>query len=110
MDKIFRKNLLYDFYGELLTEHQKRIYEDAVYGDYSLSELAEGYGISRQGIHDLLKRCDKILDEYEKKLGLVEKFGTIKSDAARIGELAEKLSGEEAEHINALARHIVDSL
>lgn len=91
MDKIVEKNLLYDFYGELLTDHQKKIYEDAVYGDYSLSELAEEYGISRQGVHDLLKRCDKILEEYEGKLHMVEKFEIIKKDASEIDSLADKL-------------------
>ena len=74
MEKIFERNILYDFYGELLTEHQKKIYEDAVYSDLSLSELSEEYGITRQGIHDLIKRCDKLLIGYEEKLHLVEKF------------------------------------
>ena len=78
MDRIVEKNLLYDFYGEFLTDHQKAIYEEAVYNDLSLSELSEAYNISRQGVHDLLKRCDKILDDYEEKLHLVEKFEKIK--------------------------------
>ena len=46
MDKIFEKGLLYDFYGDLLTSHQQKIYEDAVYGDLSLGEIAEQEGIS----------------------------------------------------------------
>ena len=49
MEKIVEQGLLYDFYGELLTEHQRKIYEDAVYNDLSLSEIAEMQGISRQG-------------------------------------------------------------
>ena len=56
MDEIVKLSLLYDFYGELLTEHQREIYEDAVYQDMSLSEIAEEHGISRQGVHDLIKR------------------------------------------------------
>ena len=56
MEKIVEQGLLYDFYGELLTEHQRKIYEDAVYNDLSLSEIAEMQGISRQGVHDLIKR------------------------------------------------------
>ena len=47
MEKIVEQGLLYDYYGELLTEHQKKIYEDAVYQDLSLSEIAEEAGISR---------------------------------------------------------------
>ena len=60
MEKIVTQGLLYDFYGELLTEHQKRIYEDVVFNDMSLSEIAEEQGISRQGVHDLSKRCDRL--------------------------------------------------
>ena len=71
MEKIGRQVFLYDFYGELLTEHQKRVYEDVVLNDMSLSEIAEELGISRQGVHDLVKRCDKILAGYEEKLHLV---------------------------------------
>ena len=74
MEKIYEQTLLYDFYGEMLTEHQKQVYEDAVYNDMSLSEIAEEYGISRQGVHDLIRRCDRILQEYESKLHLVKKF------------------------------------
>ena len=74
MEKIVQQGLLYDFYGELLTDHQKQIYEDAVFNDLSLSELAQERGISRQGVHDIIKRCDKALDEYEEKLQLVHKF------------------------------------
>lgn len=74
MEKIVEQGLLYDFYGELLTDHQKRIYEDVVFNDLSLSEIAAELGISRQGVHDLVRRCDRILSEYEEKLHLVEKF------------------------------------
>ena len=73
MDKILEQTLLYDFYGELLTDHQKQIYEDVVLNDYSFSEVAEEKGISRQGVHDLIKRCNKILQEYESKLHLVDR-------------------------------------
>ena len=55
MERIVEQNLLYDFYGELLNDHQKKIYEDAIYNDLSLSEIADEYGISRQGVHDLIK-------------------------------------------------------
>ena len=87
MEKIVEQTLLYDFYGELLTEHQRRIYEDVVLNDYSLSEVAEVLGISRQGVHDNVKRCSKILQDYEDKLHLVEKFVSIKEKIHRIREL-----------------------
>ena len=49
MEKIVEQGLLYDFYGELLTDHQKSIYEAAVYEDMSLTEIADEHGISKQG-------------------------------------------------------------
>lgn len=74
MEKIVQQTLLFDFYGELLTEHQQRIYEDVVCNDMSCSEVAAEQGVSRQGVHDLIKRCNRQLEEYEAKLHLVEKF------------------------------------
>ncbi len=84
MEKIVEQGMLYDFYGELLTPHQRRIYEDVVVNDLSLSEIAKEQGISRQGVHDLVRRCDKILEEYERKLGLVEKFHKTRRMAGEI--------------------------
>ena len=104
MEKIVQQGILYDFYGELLTEHQREIYEDAVYNDMSLSELADNYGISRQGVHDLLKRCDKILSEYENKLHLVSRFDKIKSKISRMGET------DDLSQIRELAAEIMEEL
>ena len=88
MNEILEQALLYDFYGELLTSHQKEIYEQFVLEDLSLSEIAEDAGISRQGVHEQVKRCDKILEEYEEKLHLVEKFLKAKELVAQINKLA----------------------
>ena len=88
MEKILEQALLYDFYGELLTEHQKQVYEDVVFGDLSLSEAAEAHGISRQGVHDLVRRCDKALRDYEDKLGLVRKFEKTRNLLKEIHRLA----------------------
>ena len=68
MEKIVEQGLLYDFYGELLTRHQQEIYESVVYENLSLGEIAETQGISRQAVHDIVKRCDKTLLGYEEKL------------------------------------------
>lgn len=89
MEKIFEQALLYDFYGELLTEHQRSIYEDAVYNDMSLGEIAEQEGISRQGVHDLIKRCDRILQAYEAKLHLVDRFERAKAQIKEIERLTD---------------------
>ena len=104
MEKIVEQGLLYDFYGDLLTEHQRAVYEDAVYNDMSLSELADAYEVSRQGIHDLLKRCDKILLGYEDKLHLVEKFTKIK------GLLYDMKETEQLSEIHRIADEILEEL
>ena len=88
MEEKLEQAYLYDFYGELLNEHQRRIYEDFVFNDLSLGEIAKDEGISRQGVHDLVKRCDKILSGYEEKLKLVEKFNQTKKMVEEIKELA----------------------
>ena len=87
MERIVRQGLLYDFYGVLLTEHQRKIYEDVVFQDLSISEIAREVGISRQGVHDLVKRCDKILESYEDRLGLVEKFERTKESVRSIHQM-----------------------
>ncbi|MBQ7795004.1 MAG: YlxM family DNA-binding protein [Lachnospiraceae bacterium] len=110
MEKIVEQGLLYDFYGELLTEHQRHIYEGVVFNDMSLSEIAEEQGISRQGVHDLVKRCNKILAGYEEKLKLVQKFNQTKMMVEEIKELAGayKQSGDKSliDQIEALSEEI----
>ncbi len=94
MEKIVQQTLLFDFYGELLTEHQQKIYEDVVCNDLSYSEVAAARGISRQGVHDLVRRCNKQLDDYEQKLHLVEKFLDIRKDVRLIQEEAQNAVAE----------------
>ena len=89
MEKFVEQSLLYDFYGELLTEHQREIYEAVVFDDLSLSEAARDEGISRQGIHDMVRRCNRALEEYESKLHLVEKFQNIKKEAFALNDFIE---------------------
>lgn len=91
MEKIVEQGLLYDFYGELLTKHQRKIYEDVVYNDLSLAEIAEENGISRQGVHDMVRRCNRTLQGYEDKLHLIERFMQVRINVSRIQELAEDL-------------------
>ena len=89
MEKIVAQILLFDFYGELLTEHQQNVYQDAVLEDMSLSEVADNYGISRQGVHDLLKRCDKSMQDFEDKLHLISKFDIIREKLKEIQRLTD---------------------
>lgn len=99
MDRIVEKTLLYDFYGELLTERQKEIYEEVVMNDMSFSEAAAEYGISRQGIHDMIRRVESTLSEYEDRLHMVSQFEKIRSIA---NEMQKTLS--EAETVSEKAR------
>ncbi len=113
MEKIVAQGLLYDFYGELLTEHQRKIYEAAVYNDLSLSEIAQEQGISRQGVHDLIKRCDNLLEGYESKLHLVERFNRIKGKVQCIDVLTEneQISHEQLRReIKKLSDEILEAL
>jgi len=89
MDKFIERGLLFDFYGDLLTDHQKKIYSMAVFDDLSLAELSEEEGISRQGVHDLIKRCDKILEGYEEKLQLIKRFQEIRSKVNKLDKLID---------------------
>ena len=104
IEKLELRGMLYDFYGELLTPHQKKIYEDAIVNDLSLSEIANEQGISRQGVHDIIKRCDKALAEYEEKLHLVEKFARIKHMISQINLLTDDV------RIRQLSNEIIDEL
>lgn len=90
MEKIVEQGLLYDFYGELLTKHQRHIYENIVYDNLSLGEIAQEEGISRQAVHDIVKRCDKSLQTYEDKLQLIAKFERIKAKISTISRLSEQ--------------------
>lgn len=90
MESIVKQSLLYDFYGELLTEHQRLVYEDVVFNDMSLTEIAQEQGISRQGVHDLIKRCDRILSGYEDKLHLISKFHQTKTMVEEIQSLTRQ--------------------
>ena len=95
MERIVEQGLLYDFYGELLTEHQKQIYEGIVCDNLSLGEIAKEEGISRQAVHDIVKRCDKALQGYEEKLRLVAKFEIIKDKVSRINLLSVQYESGE---------------
>ena len=76
MENKLEQGRLYDFYGELLTPHQRRIYESAVYEDLSLAEIAESEGISR-------------LKQYEEKLHMIERFDRITGMTKKLADAAQ---------------------
>lgn len=112
MNKILEQALLYDFYGELLTTHQKEVYEQFILDDLSLSEIAESAGISRQGVHDLIRRCQRALEGYEDKLHLVERFLSVKEKVSEIGEILDEWEREKKnpEEIVERIRRISDTI
>lgn len=88
IDERLALSMLYDFYGALLKENQRRMFEASILEDFNFSEIALDEGITRQGVHDTVKRAVKQLKEYEEKLGLVAKFEEQKK---LIKELRDKL-------------------
>ncbi len=111
MEEILKQTLLYDFYGELLIGHQKRVYEDVVLNDYSFSEVAEDLGISRQGVHDMIRRCNRLLADYEEKLHLVEKFVHLRDQVGQIQKIAGEQTGNPAmKKIEKIAAAVLEEL
>ncbi len=104
METIFERTLLFDFYGELLTKRQQEIYENVVMNDMSLSEAAEEYGISRQGIHDTIRRCEKSMQEYEEKLHAVSQFEKIRRTLSSLQSFVEQEENGIPEEARAVIR------
>ncbi|MCQ2512078.1 MAG: DNA-binding protein [Lachnospiraceae bacterium] len=104
MEEFVKQSWLYDFYGDLLTDHQKEIYEAYVMENLSLVEIAQEYDISRQSVFDLIKRVDNALNEYEEKLHLVERFIEIKE---KVKEIENCKNLEEA---RKMAENIIELL
>ena len=118
LQDIVELSILYDFYSELLGEHKKEIFGEYIMNDLSLGEIAQDAGISRQGVHDIIKRCSVKLRDYEKKLGLKTRFESIKTDAQLIRELTEQIRsasddterGQLADRIEAVTAGLIDKL
>lgn len=91
VDKITEASLLNDFYGQLLTEKQQQIMAFYHEENLSLAEIAEELGISRQAVHDALKKAERALAIYEQKLGLVEKFVNTNSAIAQIDKSIDEI-------------------
>lgn len=86
IDKTLEMNLLYDFYGALLPEKQQEILRLHYEEDYSLAEIADEVSITRQGVHDAMKKADRSLHQYEEKLGLVGRSKRIRQALAGIDD------------------------
>ena len=99
IESIEKNSLLYDFYGQLLSSRQQEVMALYHEENLSLSEIAAEFGISRQAVHDTLKKAEQALTEYEDKLGLVERFESSKRVIAgideKIDELISQLGGQD---------------
>ena len=90
-------SMLYDFYGALLKENNRRLFEAYIQEDYSISEIAEEMEISRQAVHDAVKRITKQLKGYEEKLGLLERFEQQRSEMRRLHECLQEMNISETD-------------
>lgn len=101
MAKNYKISLLLDFYGGMLTETQREMFEFYYNDDLSLSEIAENEGISRQGVRDSVKRAESQLIDMEKRLGLVGRFYKMADGFKQIREAALKIKDYNEHNIYA---------
>lgn len=97
LEERVRLSMLYDFYGALLKDNQQQMFEAYFLEDFSISEIAEDMGITRQGVHDGIKRVSRQLKEYEEKLGLVARFEQQKKKVEELRERVKHLPGKAQE-------------
>ena len=90
-NQTFRMTMLFDFYGEILTERQKEFYDLYYNEDLSLAEIAENYGISRQGVRDVIVRAEAIMTEIEDKTGLLKRFMQMRDKLVAMEEAATEI-------------------
>lgn len=90
-NQAYRMALLFDFYGDLLTDRQKEFYDLYYNEDLSLAEIAENYGITRQGVRDVIVRAEAYLTEIEDKTGLIRRFHTMQAQLKEVDGCAHRL-------------------
>ncbi|HPV02891.1 MAG TPA: YlxM family DNA-binding protein [Clostridiales bacterium] len=91
MKELFKVSLLLDFYGQMLTKRQYDVLDLYYNSDYTLAEIAEELDISRQGVHDNIKRGKAALFELERKLGLVARFSDQREKASEVLKILEQI-------------------
>lgn len=103
----FTMSMLFDFYGDLLTDKQKELFDLYYNEDLSLSEIAEHAEISRQGVRDAIVRAETILRDTEDRLRLVRRYGSVESKVRRIAEEADYIGRVNAQVRNyEIAAHV----
>ncbi len=92
MAKNWELSYLLDFYGDVLTEKQRDVMEQYYNADFSLSEIAENFGITRQGVRDSIKRGEAILLDLEEKVGFAKRYRSMQEDLQQLGEQVQALA------------------
>lgn len=90
-NQTYRMTLLYDFYGEVLTPRQKEFFDLYYNEDLSLGEIAENYGVTRQGVRDVIVRAEAVMTEIEDKTHLIRRFREQQEQLQALGALADRL-------------------
>lgn len=103
LEKTTRMNYLYDFYYSLLTPKQQSYMSLYYLDDYSLGEIAEEYAVSRQAVYDNIKRTEAMLENYEEKLLLFQKFQERKKLIKRVTELLNEENPSKQAMLEAVA-------
>jgi len=78
-----KMTMLFDFFGELLTDKQREYFDLYHFEDFSLTEIAERAGISRQGVFDIIKRAENSLIDIENKTGVISKWLEVRADVEK---------------------------
>ena len=100
--------LLYDYYGDMLTDRQRECFELRYYQDFSLGEIGQELGISRQGVFDNLSRTEALLKKMEEKTGCVRRDQACRKAAVKIRLLAQQISQSEDRLVSDLAQQVID--
>lgn len=112
-NQAYRMSMLFDFYGDMLTDRQKEFYDLYYNEDLSLGEIAENNGITRQGVRDVIVRAEAVLTELEDKTGLIRRFHAMRTQLEQIQRDAEQIlslsSRYESPDLDVLARSIRDT-
>ena len=87
----YRMAMLYDFYGDLLTPRQKEFYDLYYNDDLSLSEIAENYDITRQGVRDIIVRAERALEDIEEKTGLIQRYHRTRAALSSLLDLCQQI-------------------
>jgi predicted DNA-binding protein YlxM (UPF0122 family) len=114
-NQAYRMTMLYDFYGELLTDRQKEFFDLYYNEDLSLAEIAENYGISRQGVRDVIVRAEGVMTEMEDKTGIIKRFHLMQGQLSSISQDLDKIMAINGDkyfdrELDSLARQVKETV